>query len=84
MKRLANEKEKYFDILYNENLIKYKKQINLEKLYHELKNYEHTFYMSIKETMAKLDTYNLREENQVSSKDIKAMRIKSYEKKTKF
>ena len=41
-------------------MIKYKKVINAEKLYNEMKVYPYTFYMSLKERMAKIDHQNLR------------------------
>jgi hypothetical protein len=53
MKKLAVEKAKYFKMLTNENMLKYKKYANLEKLYDEMKIYKYTFYMSLKEKMAR-------------------------------
>ena len=58
MEGLANEKNNYFELLSNELMIKYRKMSNLEKLYNERKDDEFTFYMSLKEKMAKKEKEN--------------------------
>jgi len=69
MRQLAHEKEIYFETLTNENMVRYKKFINTEKLYREMKNYPHTFYMSLKERMAKTDSQNLKRGEKTSNKE---------------
>jgi hypothetical protein len=53
MKKIANEKRNYYDILNLEAKFKYNNIAKIEVLYNKLKDAEWTYYMSIKRATIK-------------------------------